>query len=503
MKNRVNTFIDLYKINIIGLLSFLIVFFIACFTLLIDHEDINRDAVLYLKQAFLFSEDTEKALIFYQLPLYSFLIYTVNEITGLLFHHSARILNLFLFGIATYFYLKIIFMIYKSSRTVFFGALLLSIFAPLMDIYIEMIIKDYGFWATSLAGLFYLLKSFNGSKNLFYLSIFIFLLGSLFRIESLLFVVSSIFIFFISNIYKSKDTLISFITNRLFLFLCLVFIIIFCLFFKTNYFYDQSFTSNLNLKMNSFLDAPFRILVDFSKNDGFKDVSDLNKILSKYQMILSFFVIFLVSAFKWFKGFGFFNLILFYRKINNKVDFNFDEKIIIFFTSLNFVYVFVHFFTSLTISSRYFLVGWLFLLIILSPELESFYYKFKSFIWKSFFTIFIFIYLTLMVSDNKNVHIDRVVANYLIDNKFTNTTYINSDRINYYVNKDASLLWDFDIEDIEYKNVDSLYLLLNTHCNSYSYSNGCIPINFDNFNEIKRFPESNSQFVLYKKDSNK
>src|SRR6056300_542650 len=95
-------FIELIKNNLskTGIMLFVVMTF-ATWSIWIQAGAINKDGLLYLKQAFFFSEGkTSEALHLFPYPFYSYLIGSIYKLTGVSLLWIAHGINLILFGIA-------------------------------------------------------------------------------------------------------------------------------------------------------------------------------------------------------------------------------------------------------------------------------------------------------------------------------------------------------------------------------------------------------------------
>ena len=85
----------------------LLIMLVAIWSAVIQDGHINRDGLLYLKQAYLMAEGSWKeGLALYPWPFFSILIAIFHKVTGLHLHVVAHGVDLALFGIAVWFYHK-------------------------------------------------------------------------------------------------------------------------------------------------------------------------------------------------------------------------------------------------------------------------------------------------------------------------------------------------------------------------------------------------------------
>ena len=168
----------------------LVIMLVASWSIYIQDGYINRDGLLYLKQAHLFGlSEWKQGLYIYPWPIFGILISIIHKITHIHSQWVAHGIDLILFGIAAIFYLKIIRLIYKSDN-IFYGGLALLSFIPIMDDYLGMILRDHGLWAGCMMGTYFYFKNLKEYflKNSITWQ-FGFLFAGLFRPEGLVFVI--------------------------------------------------------------------------------------------------------------------------------------------------------------------------------------------------------------------------------------------------------------------------------------------------------------------------
>ncbi len=119
---------------------------------------INDDSVLYLKSAEAFARgDWEAAVEIYSWPFYSILIAATHWATGLDVDIAAYLLDGALYAVLVWAYLGIVRVCGADRRTLWFAALFILVLPALND-YRTFIVRDVGFWAFYLLGLWALLK---------------------------------------------------------------------------------------------------------------------------------------------------------------------------------------------------------------------------------------------------------------------------------------------------------------------------------------------------------
>jgi len=144
----------------------LVIMFVAFWSVYIQDGQINRDGLLYLKQAYLIAEgDWKEGLARYPWPFFSILIAVFYKLTNLHLQVVAHGVDIALFGIAAWFYLKTLQLIHNKERNIiFYGGIILLSFIPIMDDYVGMVLRDHGLWAGCMMGTYFYFKK----HNLFY-----------------------------------------------------------------------------------------------------------------------------------------------------------------------------------------------------------------------------------------------------------------------------------------------------------------------------------------------
>lgn len=153
----------------------------------IQHGWINPDSVLYLEAAKLFATGEWKGGFgVFPWPLYSLCIAATHTLTTLSIHHSAQLLSVIFFGIASASFIKIITLAGGKQRQILAGALILLSAQYLMGGALEMLMRDQGFWAFFLLSLVFFVQFYKKPQliDAFFWQICI-IIAMLFRIEAI------------------------------------------------------------------------------------------------------------------------------------------------------------------------------------------------------------------------------------------------------------------------------------------------------------------------------
>ncbi|MGZ8918323.1 MAG: hypothetical protein ACXW0T_08895 [Methylobacter sp.] len=149
---------------------------------------INDDFVLYHEVARLFSEGNWKeGLKLYNWPLYPALLAYISK-TGLSIYASAVLLSIALFGITCFSFFALVKEAGGEKIEIILAALILFSSSYIVGDILPMLIRDHGFWAFYISGLFFLLRYLK--KQTFSDAVLwqiCMLIATLFRIEAISF----------------------------------------------------------------------------------------------------------------------------------------------------------------------------------------------------------------------------------------------------------------------------------------------------------------------------
>ena len=458
---------------------FIGIILVAIFSTLTQKHHINNDALIYIKQAYFFAEgDFKSGLSIYPWPFYGLIIAWIHNITNIQFFPVAHIINIILFGLTSFFYLKTIELIYKLENVVLFGALLLLSYFPLMDDYVPMIIRDHGFWAGCMMGSYYYFKNlkFNNFRNKILIQ-FGFLFSALFRPEGFLFLITLP----LWNLYiNKKQKFLNLVQDSLLIFF-LFFLILIVILFKPEInfleFVDASRFVEFFYKPSQIFFNYTKMSLIISENRFLSDLINDNKFITISGMI------FFVAIFKWVKGLGFLHGIVFINFLKN-IKKDQYQKHLIFFLSISFFYVILNLFSTFIISNRFFTIHWMWLFILITPSLHSFFYRQNNkinYFLKIAITIIVILSILNCFYDSKKMSTDHYAAQYLnknIQNK--SVSFIYSERVGYYAGYKIDDIFSHGIQNqsrpidvdwlIFYGDKDGLqyYLEINNIIDNYS-----------------------------------
>jgi hypothetical protein len=485
LKFMKHEFTELIKNNLskTGIMLFVVMTF-ATWSIWIQAGAINKDGLLYLKQAFFFSEGRAvEALHLFPYPFYSYLIGSIYKLTGASILWVAHSINLLLFGIATFFYLKILRLIDNSSSIVFYGGITLLSFMPIMDDYVGMLVRDHGMWAGCMAATYFFLQSRETYNNKYYfLWNFSLLFAALFRPEALIFLVVMPCLEFYLLKKKSFKTLL--VSLRFLLATLLVSLILLACYIILK---DQ----------NIFLTAYEKILSMTSSFDRRSVITTddfwLSFLLNDYSKLILFGGLIFVFFYKYFAGLGLIHFAIFLFGLKDKFIFIAKYKLVIFTLAATSLFlVFLNLINVYVVSGRYFVMHWWWLLLVIT---FSFQYIDVSVNGKWIKLIRKLLYLMLLVLilntvfDSKKIDIERLAGDYLgSQNKTSLVKSIDADRVLFY----AGLSFDSIIQSstINMSEADILVIQSNSDPDIS---------NFSDFEQVEVFVKNNKHILIMRR----
>lgn len=449
MKKSNNNFFNFIEKNLSSVpLMLLVISFFSVWSIFLEGNLINRDGLLYLKQAFLFSENNfTEAVSLYPHYVFGLLISIVHKITNLDFIVVARCLNLILFITASFYYLKTIETLSKNNNDLMFGGLILLSCISIMDDYVPMILRDHGFWAGCMAGTYYLLR-FVDRQNfsntfLWQLSFFV---AFLFRPEALVFslLVPFLILFLQPKEITNFNALINFFKNNLFTFGYIVYKLI----------KDQleiSFLDNAEVVNRTgefkirFIEGLYNLIsgIPLSSNDYF-----LSNLLSNYPFVISIGTLCSILFYKWLSGIGVIKFMLLSGYFKIKQNFFSQSKIILyFFILVSFLLVASNLVSVFVLSNRYWVAHHFWMMILLTPVLSTIYNRSGKYLPYRKFLIYLILFVCASAAllDSKKNSIE-MEAGYFIKNMNLNgksIQLIDSDRTAFYGGLSLEEILDF------------------------------------------------------------
>jgi len=460
----------------------LVIILAAFWSIYIQDGQINRDGLLYLKQAYLIAEGNWKdGLALYPWPFFSILIAIFHKLTNLHLQVVAHGVDLALFSIAALFYLKTLQLIYhKEKQIIFYGGIILLSFIPIMDDYVGMVLRDHGLWAGCMMGTYFYFKNLKeySIKNSITWQ-FGFLFAGLFRPEGLVILVLLPLVNLIQNTSQKFKQLIQDFSLSIFFVILGLFAIS---------------LSNIDLmnvmsssRLTEFLNRPVLFLNQLVKPLPIQtDNEYLSNLFENYSLIITYAVLISVLIFKWVKGLGMLHGGLFFYLLfaKNKIINNY-QKYIYFFLIISFILVSVNLFNLYVLTNRYWGFHWWWILILITPVMLIIFEdrKINGFIKNILGITLAFFVLNCLIDKNENI--EQKVADYLKENALQQVDFQEHQRIKYYVN--------YNIHDLLQNDTNQSSSLYELHKIN-------IIENLDEKLIVKKFPEMKPKFILIKHD---
>ena len=414
------------------LAMWLLIMLVAIWSVVIQDGHINRDGLMYLKQAFLIVDGSWNAgLAIYPWPFFSILIAIFHKITGLHLQVAAHTVDLSLFGIATLFYLKTLNLIYKQKYIIFYGGIILLSFIPIMDDYVGMVLRDHGFWAGCMMGTYFYFKSVqtHSLKNSISWQ-FGFLLAGLFRPEGLVFLL----ILPLWNLLHSRQQRVKQLLQDYGLLITLSIVVL-----------VGVLSSRIDIwnilnstRLVEFIQRPLQFLLQLAQPLPLKSSNHwLSKLLEDFNLLITYSLLISILIFKWLKGLGMLHggLLVYHFLYSKKNDY---RKSLYFFLAVSFILVSVNLFTVYVLANRYWIFHWWWVFILITPILLNLIESKKSNLLIKF-SLDVIILLSIACSlIDQSDNLEQEIAEYIRQNQLANIEFSDSHRIGYYVNYDIS-----------------------------------------------------------------
>ena len=417
----------------------LLIMLVAIWSVIIQDGHINRDGLLYLKQAYFIAEGSWKAgFSLYPWPFFSILIAILHKITDLHLQVVAHAVDLALFGIAALFYLKTLSCIYKQKHIIFYGGVILLSFVPIMDDYVGMVLRDHGLWAGCMMGTYFYfvyLKDKAFKNNLLWQLSFAF--AGLFRPEAFVFLVliPILHVFLFLNQQSKWLNIRKFIQHYLVILGYTLYLLINKVFLSSG-----ELVSDQGSRLSEFIP---RLLSFFKQITSPLPITSshpyLTDLLTNYPLTITFGLLFAILIVKWLKGIGFLigGLLLYglNRRLQN--DLNGTIKVsLYFFIGISFVLVAINLFNVYVLSNRYWGYHWFWLFIFITPFLVDFFQAKNSPIMtylKSLVIIFIVASIMSSLIDSQKSNIEEEAAQYFENlGSIDSVKLMGADRVGYY-----------------------------------------------------------------------
>jgi hypothetical protein len=476
---------------------YLLLILIAAVWVVFDqHGVINNDGVLYLQQANLFAQgDASAAFALFPWPFYAYFIALVHKLTGLSLLYSGQLINIVLFVVACYFFLKNLFILSKDRTVLLAGFLAIMTSIPILDDYMPMLMRDNGMWAGFTSGLYFYLR-WHKAPSLLNALLFqvCFVLGALFRPEI---IILNLLIPIASFWVKSEDLTKAraFVMSGLFLWVSVFLGLIYL-----GYHAMSGDLANVNTgRLLELYDRPKAVLENLLSPLPMGITTDyhyLHVMIDDHALALKYLFITYVVAYKWVAVLGFFHLATAYIGIKRRlVPPQFIKPLLLVFV-ISFLITAVNLPTNYVLSRRYWVMNLWVVYLVSALGLgfvirELFIGAWKRFWWAKIALVFLVLgYMAVVLFDSHRKNPDMEVVAWLKQHQVdVSKTYIDNKRVCFYMGS-------FDCESIgidQAKQAAYPYLVL--YFNRYQDA-----VEVDGYQVVKKvFDHDRPAFVVYQK----
>lgn len=481
----------------ISLLPFFLLILLASVWVVFDqHGIINNDGVLYLRQANLFAQgDIEAAKAIYPWPFFSYLIAQVHLLSGLSLLYSAQLINIVLFVVAFYFFLKSLTLISKESSILLAGFLVIVTSIPILDDYMPMLMRDNGMWAGFTAGLYFYLQWHKSPTVLNALLFqFCFILGAIFRPEiimlNLIIPIASLWVK-PTNVSKSA----AFAVSGLFLWAGALLGLLYLGYHAMN-----GDLANLNTgRLLELYERPKAVLENLLSPLPMSITTDyhyLHVMMDDHALALKYLFIAYVVAYKWVAVLGFLHLAAAYIAIKRRlVSPQFVKPLLLVFV-ISFAITAINLPTNYILSRRYWVMNLWVVYLVSALGLafvirELFTGAWKRIWWaKVAFVALILGYMAVVLFDSHGKNPDMETVTWLkLHQVDVSKTYIDNKRVCFY-------LGSFDCESIGIDQAkQAAYPFLVLYFDRYQDM-----VEVEGYEVVKKvFDHNKPAFVIYQK----
>lgn len=451
-------------------IQLLILLAVSVWVIISQQGEINRDGVLYLTQSQLIVEGNwGKAMEIYNWPFFSILIVGLHQLTGLSLQYAAHMINVALFVLASFFFIKNTTLV-SQKTDILFATLILLTSIPLMDEYLSMVLRDQGQWAGFMMGVYgYLrwIKSPQWTWAVLWQAGFLF--GTLFRPECLMF---NILLPLIHQLFIVKsERLKSFIQSVSIPLVCLSLLPILWFMLGTDL-YKIEFA-----RLNEIITRPTKFLNTMLQPLAIETQNYFLKVLiADFATSFKYFFLSYVVVYKWAVGLGLLHLFLFTYAIQQRLISAPYLKTLVVFFALSSIITIINLYTTFVIANRYWVMNFWVVYIIAAIGLghlwqtlqDSKHPKQRWMKWG--LTSILAIYFLNVIIDKPEPHFELQAGHWVKDQHLDlNNIYFNQRRVAYY----AGLL-----------AYESTNLKTATEVIQYPY----LMMRYDRFTEAKNIP---------------
>ncbi len=426
-----------FNILLLTLVSICIIF--------LQQGEINRDGIMYLKQSqYIVEGNWDKAMAVYNWPFFSIFIVSLHQLTGLSLQYAAHMINVALFVLASFFFIKNVNLISQKTN-ILFATLILLTSIPLMDDYLSMVLRDQGQWAGFMIGVYGYLRWIKSPQWTWAVLWQVgFLFGTLFRPECLMF---NILLPLTHQFFIVK-------TERIKLFIQSVSIplvglsLLHILWFIWGIDMNSIDFARLNEVVHrpkSFLNTMLQPLAIETQNYY------LRVLIADFATSFKYFFLSYVVVYKWAVGLGLLHLVLFGYAIQQRLISSPYLKALAIFFAISSIITIINLYTTFVIANRYWVMNFWIVYIIAAIGLGHLWRNIKNskhpkqrlMMWG--LVSILAIYFLNVIIDKPEPHYEQQAGQWVKDQHLDlNNIYFNQDRVAYY----AGLL-AFDSKDLK------------------------------------------------------
>lgn len=414
--------------------NILLLTFVSVLIIFMQNGEINRDGILYLTQSqFILEGNWTKAMSLYNWPFFSILIAGVHSVLGLSLQNSAHFINILLFILASFFFLKCVDLVSRNKTPFIFATIILLTSIPVMDDYLAMILRDQGQWAGFMMGVYCYLRWIKSPlwswAVLWQIG---FILGSLFRPECLLF--NFLLPFTSQLLFKNKNCLKLFIQSIIVPMASLIFLPFFLFILKVE-------LSSLELaRLNELISRPQSFFNTFTQPLSIEtDNYYLKVLIADFAISFKYFFLSYVVIYKWAAGLGFLHLGLFIYSIKERLITDDFFKALAVFILFSTIITVINLYTTFVIANRYWAMNFWIVYIFAAIGLGHLWEKLKkskhpkkSWLIRSSVAILL-VYFINVVIDKTEIHYEQEAGLWVKSSQLdTNNIYFSSKRAAYY-----------------------------------------------------------------------
>lgn len=426
-----------FNILLLTLVSICIIF--------LQQGEINRDGIMYLTQSqYIVEGNWGRAMEIYNWPFFSILIAGLHQLTGLSLQYAAHMINVALFVLASFFFIKNVTLVSQKTNIIF-ATLILLTSIPLMDDYLSMVLRDQGQWAGFMIGVYGYLRWIKSPQWTWALLWQVgFLFGALFRPECFMF---NILLPLTHQLFivKSERTK-AFIQSISIPLVGLLLLFIMWLMFNAD-------INSIDLgRLNEIISRPTRFLNTILQPLAIETQNYyLRVLIADFATSFKYFFLSYVVVHKWAVGLGLLHLVLFGYAIQQRLILSPFFKALAIFFMLSSMITIINLYTTFVIANRYWVMNFWIVYIIAAIGLGHLWHTIKNskhpkqrlMMWG--LVSILAIYFLNVIIDKPEQHYEQQAGQWVKDQHLDlNNIYFNQRRIAYY----AGLL-AFDSMDLK------------------------------------------------------